>query len=78
MKSKWQILEDRLETAKRAVAAIEAELEWARNTPFQFPGTAEPGQCSKCKTELATEEAFWKHYLVPDERFVNLGQCPNK
>jgi hypothetical protein len=32
--------------------------------------------CSGCGTELPTEGAFARHYIVPDRRFKGLGYCP--
>jgi hypothetical protein len=34
--------------------------------------------CSGCGKVLETEKDFAEHYLVPDERFLNLGYCPDK
>jgi hypothetical protein len=34
--------------------------------------------CSVCHTPLPTEGDFARHYLVPDRRYKNLGECPTK
>ena len=33
--------------------------------------------CGGCGTVLETEADFAKHFIVTDERFLNLGECPN-
>lgn len=35
-------------------------------------------RCSGCGVYLTTEEDFARHYVIPNERFLNLGECPNK
>ena len=34
--------------------------------------------CSVCHTPLPTEGDVARHYLVPDLRYKNLGECPTK
>lgn len=58
--TRWDFLTD----AERAGLAA---------TPFTANGT---GVCSKCGTALATEADFAQHFVVPDVRYLNLGQCP--
>jgi len=38
----------------------------------------EPMKCVRCRVELATEGDFARHFLIPDERYLNLGICPSK
>jgi hypothetical protein len=74
MRTKWDILQERLEEAKLVVQRLEDEIKYLENTPFVVNGT---GECSGCREVLATEKDFAKHFLIPDERFLNLGNCPN-
>jgi hypothetical protein len=72
-RTKWEIMQDRLLKAELVVRELYDEIEWAQSTPFTANGT---GVCSYCQTPLPTEADFWKHYPVPDERYINLGYCP--
>jgi hypothetical protein len=74
MRSKWQILQARTDALMSQLADLTSQLDWMERTPFKANGT---GRCSACGTELPTEADFAKHYLVEDERFLNLGYCPN-
>ena len=38
----------------------------------------EPIKCPRCRVELATEGDSARHFLIPDERYLNLGNCPSK
>lgn len=74
-RTKWDIIQAELQLAKEAVAKIERNIKWMEETPFTANDT---GQCSGCGEVLATEADFAKHFPVPDERYRNLGYCPNK
>ena len=73
VRTKWEIMIARLSEARKVVKAIEDELKWAERTPFTANGT---GECSNCGTKLPTEADFWKHFPIPDERYLNIGYCP--
>jgi len=75
MRSKWEILVERKEKMRNDLAVAEATLTGMEATPFTADGT---GKCSRCGTALPTEAAFAKHFLVPDEQYVNLGECPTQ
>lgn len=75
MRTKWEILQDLREEATRKLARLEAEIKWLEETPFTANGT---GSCSGCDQVLPTEADFAKHYVVPDERYYNLGYCPSR
>jgi hypothetical protein len=75
MRTKWDILQERADKLRSDLAAIEANMAWMTEVPFTANGA---GKCSACGEELKTEADFAKHFLVPDERFLNLGECPNK
>lgn len=34
-------------------------------------------RCSGCGTMLETESDFAKHFIITDEAYLNLGECPN-
>ncbi len=33
-------------------------------------------RCSACDLLLETEGDFARHFVIPDARYLNLGQCP--
>lgn len=33
--------------------------------------------CTNCGAFFPKEIDFWKHYLISDETYANLGNCPN-
>jgi len=75
-RTKWEILEDRMLNAGEAVGySAWRELRALERTPFTANGT---GQCSTCGALLSTEADFAKHYLIDDERYLNLGMCPTR
>ena len=84
MRTKWEINEERLQKLQEDARVLEAHMEWAKRTAFMKEDlvdgkwTKVPGWCGQCKEELATEEAFERHFVVTDERYLNLGECPNK
>lgn len=75
LRTKWEILEARLESLRQQVEDAENYLRWLEKTPFTANGT---GVCSQCREELPTEKDFAQHFLIDDERYINLGHCPNK
>jgi hypothetical protein len=76
-RTKWDVLQERLAKAREEVTRQEEVLTWLRNTPFKELGTDELGQCSKCHRVFPTEADFARHFLIPDERYLNIGYCPN-
>lgn len=34
--------------------------------------------CAGCDEFLATEGDFARHFIIPDHRYKNLGNCPNR
>jgi hypothetical protein len=78
MQTKWSIMvreaSDALREANEAAARAEQaylSLVGLENTPCGL-------RCSGCDTFLATEADFAKHFRIPDRRYKNLGECPNK
>jgi hypothetical protein len=74
-RSKWDILQERRKKAQEEANNIATQLQGLALTPFKDGVT---GRCSGCGALLQTEADFAKHFLIPDERFLNLGYCPNK
>jgi hypothetical protein len=70
-RSKWNILEERLTIKIAEVHRMTRELQHLESVSFGRP-------CSGCGELLATEADFAKHFVVPDPRFLNLGECPVK
>lgn len=91
MRSKYEILtmrrRDLLQSPKpttvtgqverlEKIVSITADLDWMDRTPFpQDLGTR--GYCD-CGFHIVTEADFAKHFVIPDERYLNLGNCPVK
>lgn len=73
-RTKWEILEEKYEILVRRAESARLELEGLERAPFQ--GGEE--SCRTCNTPIPTEAAFAKHYLVDDERYLNLGNCPTR
>lgn len=69
-RTKAEILQARADELRAMVEAADRYLEGLKNTPFGY-------QCSGCDTTLATEYDFAAHFIVTDERHLNLGSCPN-
>jgi hypothetical protein len=67
MRTKWDVLEERLRTLRK----LEREMAGMERTEFGRP-------CAGCGEVLATEADFARHFLIPDERYLNLGRCPNE
>lgn len=80
-RTKWEILLKRRDDLLEQVRTIEDDLEWAAQTPCKkvvdAEGNTEHIHCSTCGVKFETELDFMKHYLVPDERLLNLGHCPH-
>src|SRR4051794_31242759 len=69
MRTKWDILVARRDAIQADLQKVEQELRWLENTSL---GTS----CAGCGEVLKTEADFAKHFLVADEHFLNLGECP--
>ena len=71
LRTKWEILQEKLEKVKAEVQKQEQYLQDLEVMPWGHP-------CGTCQKILNTEADFAKHYSVPDERYYNLGHCPTK
>lgn len=69
MKTKWEILIERRARAKEEFDKLDHQIASLQNTPCNLT-------CSGCGRELETEADFAEHFLIPDERYLNLGWCP--
>lgn len=75
MRTKWQILQEKLANARENLRRLEAEVRYLENTKcLRHDGVHI--SCGTCGVEFETEADFAKHYLVPDERYTNIGRCP--
>lgn len=75
VRTKYEILlaeVDKLEKAKQNILFV---LKGAGETPCLVSGTEEHIHCGTCGQRFETELDFMKHYVVPDERYYNLGHC---
>jgi hypothetical protein len=70
-RTKWDILVERRDQLRLDLERLERELKGLSNTNCGL-------NCSGCGQHHETEADFAKHYLIPDERYLNLGYCPNK
>lgn len=68
--TKWSILQQRLMEAREKLAKMEAEVDGLDKTRFGH-------ECACCEMWLETERDFAEHFTVEDERYLNLGECPN-
>lgn len=71
MRTKAEILENQIIDLRAKAEEIEMQLESLRKTPCGLT-------CSGCRTYLETEYDFAAHFLIKDERYLNLGDCPEK
>lgn len=69
-RTKWEILTARRMELRRALSDMDRTLSGLENTTCGLT-------CSGCGTVLATEADFAQHFIVTDERYLNLGDCPN-
>jgi hypothetical protein len=72
MRSKVQIKLDQL---TRLQAEANALLDELKDLRVAAPGAP---ACRTCGAVFRTDYEFWNHYVVPDERYLNLGECPTK
>jgi len=70
MRTKFEIMKAREAALKEALEAIQHRLEAEENTPC--------GLSCDCGQYFETEADFAKHFIIPDEHFLNLGECPVK
>jgi hypothetical protein len=70
-RSKWDVLLERHQKAYNEEQRLARELGCLENTTCNLT-------CSDCGKVHETEAEFAQHYLIPDERYLNLGYCPNK
>lgn len=71
MRTKWEILEERRVRAALTVKTLTEEMVGMMLTELGSP-------CSGCGVFLATEADFARHFVIPDEHYLNLGVCPEK
>ena len=68
-RTKWEILNARAVELRAALADVEQEMRGLENTRCGL-------SCSGCGMVLETEKDFAEHFTIPDERYLNLGNCP--
>jgi hypothetical protein len=71
LRTKWEILSEALEEARNTVQVLEQGMRDLEAKPFG-------SECSYCGTEFATEADFDRHFIITNERHLNLGECPRK
>jgi hypothetical protein len=64
-----EILKAQLEEARATVAELETQIIGLGFTPFGH-------RCGGCDEWLATEADFASHFVIPNERYLNWGNCP--
>lgn len=69
-RTKWSILQARLARLEADAKKIREELETVEKTSF---GSI----CTGCGVLLNAEADFWRHFTIPDSRFLNIDYCPN-
>jgi hypothetical protein len=78
MRTKWDILQEKLAKTEADLQAQKDYIRYLENTECVRDEGGEHISCDRCRTEFGTEADFAKHYLVPDERYPNLGNCPTR
>jgi len=71
VRTKWQILERRRYALRLALQKLDKELTGLEGTHCGLT-------CSGCGEFLETEKDFASHFIVTDERYLNLGECPHR
>lgn len=69
-------LEAELSRARKELERLERDRKHALSDTLV--SVVEPARCSGCGEDVSTERLFSLHYVIPDPRFYNLGNCPNK
>lgn len=89
MRTKWEILQAQAREMGIRYAEFCCDLTNMRHAPLcDKHGTPhkhvdlEEGQCGTkcagCGELLVFEKDFAAHFVVPDERYLNIGDCPKK
>lgn len=76
-RTKWEVLEARRMAVRKALSDIEREMTGLEQTPCRN-SVGEPLSCGSCGAVHETEKDFADHYIVRDERYLNLGECPSR
>ena len=71
MMTKWEILEALRDAYLTRAAEIQSELDDLEKTNYG-------GTCPGCNEYMGTEKDFAQHLTIPDPRYINLGNCPNR
>jgi hypothetical protein len=69
-RTKMEILQERMTEAFELAHKLEREIAGLERTNCGLT-------CGKCGAIHETEADFAAHYVIPDERYLNLGNCPN-
>lgn len=69
-RTKWEILNARLESARAEVERLESEMRGMENTP-------DNAKCTGCGEQFTTNADFARHFKIPNETYLNTGYCPN-
>lgn len=71
MRTKLEILSSRAEKLRERLESLESEIRGLAKTPCR-------AKCSGCDEQFTTERDFAGHFVIPDETYLNLGECPDK
>jgi len=69
MRTKWEILQERAALQMQEAQKAYRYLEALRETTLGI-------ECAGCGEMLETEADFAQHFLIPNEKWLNLGDCP--
>jgi hypothetical protein len=70
-RTKMDILGERAAFLVREAKALADYIEGLHNTPCGLT-------CDGCGTLLVTEGDFAAHFVIRDENYLNLGNCPER
>ena len=71
MRTKWDVLVERESIAFDNWQRAKREIDSLIKTALDL-------KCAGCGVQLNSEAEFAKHFRIPDERYLNLGECPDK
>lgn len=71
MLTKWEILGLRRDAYLAQAAEVQRELDGLENTNCGIT-------CPGCSMYLRTEKDYAQHFNVPDPRYLEFGNCPNR
>lgn len=70
-RTKWEVLEARRMALRLELQKIDRDMAGLEQTTCGLI-------CSGCGELLETEKDFAAHFVIPNEQYLNLGECPHR